>query len=227
MNVLVVAAHPDDEVLGAGGTMARFAAEGHRVFLAILGEGLTSRYKNRCEAARKELGKLKQNAARSAKILGAEEPLFFDLPDNRFDTVPLLEVVKIVEGVKRKIRPELILTHHRGDLNVDHQITFKAVVTASRPLAGESVKRILSFEVLSSTEWASPKRDDYFQPNVFTDIRRTLRAKIKAMECYESEIARRNHPRSPVAIRTLAKRRGLSAGLTYAEAFEMIREIQK
>ena len=135
--VLVIAAHPDDEVLGAGGTIARLANEGKQVYIAILGEGLTSRSDTRASADRDQLTALKSDSARAAERLGAADLFLYDLPDNRFDTVPLLDVVKIVEGLVERLAPRTIYTHHAGDLNVDHGVIHRAVMTATgRPATG-------------------------------------------------------------------------------------------
>lgn len=222
-NVLIVAAHPDDEVLGCGGTIARLAQEGQGVYIAILGEGVRSRYQQQEEADQD--GQVKALHARSrqaAELLGAKDLFLHDLPDNRFDTVPLLEVIKIVEGLIEQLQPEVIYTHHSGDLNIDHVIVHRAVLTATRPMADCPVREIYSFEVPSSTEWAFGQFQP-FQPNVFTDISATLEKKIQAMELYESEGRPFPHPRSPEALRALAQWRGSTAGIEAAEGFKVVR----
>lgn len=225
-NILVIAAHPDDEVLGCGATMAKLAAAGHEVRVLILGEGISARDENRDREKReKEIQVLKANMAKANNILGTGGIFTFDLPDNRFDTVPLLDVIKLIEKVKKDVSPEVIFTHHHADLNIDHCITFKAVMTAFRPLRGESVREIYSFEVLSSTEWNAPLAGTYFRPNYFVDISETLAQKLAALREYESEIREFPHPRSPEAIRLNARRWGGQVGLEAAEAFEVIRMI--
>lgn len=225
MSVLVVAAHPDDEVLGAGGTIARLAAEGQQVYVAILGEGVTSRYERREQANRAQLTALKSDSARAADLLGAADLFLHDLPDNRFDTVPLLDVVKIVEDLVERLGPETVYTHHAGDLNVDHGVVHRAVVAATRPTAGCSVLRIYAFEIPSSTEWAFGQIEPRFRGGVFVDITSTLEAKVAAMEAYQSESRPFPHPRSPEALRALAVWRGAAAGVQAAEAFELVREL--
>lgn len=225
MSVLVVAAHPDDEVLGAGGTMARLAAAGEQVYAAILGEGVTSRFAQREAADRELLSSLKDDSARAAERLGVADLFTYDLPDNRFDTVALLDVVKIVEELVQRLAPTAIYTHHAGDLNVDHGVVHRAVLTAARPVAGASVQAIYAFEVPSSTEWAFGQLEPRFRPTVFVDIAATLEAKVEAMEAYESEARPFPHPRSPDALRALARARGAAAGLEAAEAFELVRLI--
>lgn len=226
MNILVVAAHPDDEVLGCGGTMARLAAEGHRLHILILGEGATSRSANRRSAPRGAIRRLRDQAVKAARLLGAREPIFVGLPDNRFDTVALLDVTKSVEAVVERVRPEVVFTQHGGDLNVDHAVTYRAVLTATRPLPGQPVRAVYAYEVASSTEWAFQRFDPIFKPSLFFDISATLDRKVEALRAYEGEGRRFPHPRSPEAVRASAQRWGSVAGLRAAEAFEVVREIR-
>jgi LmbE family N-acetylglucosaminyl deacetylase len=224
--ILVVAAHPDDEILGCGGTMARLALEGHDVRIAILAEGMSSRYARREEADQRQLGHLHANAQQAADKVGAKELVLCKLPDNRLDTVPLLEVVKVVEDLIVRFRPAVIYTHHPGDLNVDHGVVHRAVLTATRPTAGQCVREIYSFEVPSSTEWTFQQLGPSFRPNVFVDIATTLETKIAALACYETEARPFPHPRSAEALRAIATRWGSVAGLQAAEAFELIRSVR-
>ncbi len=226
MNVLIVAAHPDDEVLGCGGTIARLSEAGHAVYIAILGEGITSRYADRAEARQEELYALHTNCRRAAELLGAADLFIHDLPDNRFDTVPLLEIVKCIETLVDRLQPEVVYTQHGGDLNIDHAATFRATLTATRTLAGCPVQRLYAYEVPSSTEVAFAQFAPAFQPNVFVDIEATLERKIQAMEVYESERRVYPHPRSSEALRAIARKWGSTAGFAAAEAFQLIREIQ-
>jgi len=151
MEILIIAAHPDDEVLGCGGSAARFSRD-HEVHTLILGEGITSRDIPEREKNH-SLRELREQAMRAGEILGTHPPELLDFPDNRFDTIPLLEIVKVIEGAIRKIDPELVFIHHYGDLNIDHRRAHLASLTAMRPVAAPSVRRILSYEVPSSTEW--------------------------------------------------------------------------
>jgi LmbE family N-acetylglucosaminyl deacetylase len=224
LSVLVVAAHPDDEVLGCGGTIARLADEGEDVFLAILGEGITSRYADRGEADPGLITELKGASGRVAELLGARDLFMYDLPDNRFDSVPLLDVVKIVEELVERLRPGVIYTHHAGDLNIDHPIVHRAVLTATRPIS-DPVREIYSFEVASASEWAFGQFET-FRPSVFVDISGTLERKVKAMELYESEARPFPHPRSPEALEALARQRGSVVGMRAAEAFELVRQLR-
>lgn len=226
MKVLVIAAHPDDEVLGCGGTIARLAGEGHEVGIAILGEGLTARYENREQADRVLLDQLRARSRQAADVLKAKQIVTHDFPDQRLDTVALLEVIKIVEGAVAKFIPEVIYTHHAGDLNVDHQIVHRAVLTATRPTNDQPVKELYAFEVPSATEWAFQQIEPAFQPNVFVNISDTLELKIRAMSCYETEARAFPHPRSPQALEANARRWGSVAGCPAAEAFQLIRAVR-
>lgn len=224
--VLVVAAHPDDEVLGCGGTIARLAKEGCDVYIAILGEGITSRYARRDQADRKSVEDLHARSRRVVELLGAKELFLQGLPDNRFDTVALLDIVKIIEEWIDKLQPKVIYTQHGGDLNIDHALVYRATLTATRPLAGSPVKEFYAYEVPSSTEWAFGQFQPPFQPNVFVDISDTLKVKIEAMRLYEDEVRSFPHPRSPEALEAIARRWGSVAGFECVEAFEMIRSLR-
>ncbi|MBI4843581.1 MAG: PIG-L family deacetylase [Nitrospirae bacterium] len=225
-NILVVAAHPDDEVLGCGGTMARLAAEGSDVYTLILGEGATARDGSRMRQKReKDIAGLKKQSIKAGKILGVKKTFSFDFPDNRFDTAALLDIVKAVEKIKKEIYPDIVFTHHKGDLNVDHRLTFEAVLTAFRPVKGERARAIYSFEVPSSTEWSAPSHENYFMPNHFVDISKTLAKKIRALKEYKAELREFPHPRSVEAVELYARRWGVSAGLGPSEAFQVIRQI--
>jgi LmbE family N-acetylglucosaminyl deacetylase len=226
MSVLVVAAHPDDEILGCGGTMTRLAREGGEVRIAILAEGMSSRYAQREDADQQQLRHLHARAQQAADKVGAKELVLCKLPDNRLDTVPLLDVVKLVEELISRFRPEVVYTHHPGDLNVDHGVVNRAVLTATRPVAGQCVKEIYAFEVPSSTEWAFQGLQPVFRPNVFVDITDSLATKIEALACYDTEMRKFPHPRSAEALRAIAARWGSVAGLQTAEAFELVRSVR-
>ncbi|MBN1456725.1 MAG: PIG-L family deacetylase, partial [Sedimentisphaerales bacterium] len=190
----------------------------------ILGEGVTGRDDIRdTEKRSNDLKGLRSKAEEANKILGVKKVFFADFPDNRFDTVDFLDIVKVIEKTKNDIRPEVIFTHYEKDLNIDHQITYKAVITAARPLPEEGSREIYSFEVLSSTEWAFPLS---FSPNVFFDITGTINLKEKAMEQYRSELKEFPHPRSIEGITVNAKTWGMKVGLECAEAFQNVRIIR-
>jgi LmbE family N-acetylglucosaminyl deacetylase len=226
MNILVVAAHPDDELLGCGGTVARLATEGHSVHLSILGEGITSRHKERAAADPATIKSLHSASQRVADLLGAKELSLHGLPDNRFDTVPLLDVIKIVEELVQGWRPDAIYTHHGGDLNIDHRVLSQAVLTATRPVGGHCVREIYMFEIPSSTEWTFQQLSPAFRPNVFVDISESLNVKLEGMRQYETEIRKFPHPRSSEALTAIAQRWGSVAGCKAAEAFELVRSIR-
>ncbi|HWH81910.1 MAG TPA: PIG-L family deacetylase [Burkholderiaceae bacterium] len=217
--VLVIAAHPDDEVLGAGGTIARLAGEGCAVHVLILGEGATSRHAERGQAAAQETAALTAQSRRAGELLGTREVSLCGLPDNRFDTIPLLEVIKLIELAVSRVRPEMVFTQHGGDLNVDHAITFRAALTAVRPLPGSSVRALYGFEVNSSTEWAFQQFTPLFRPSVFFDITETLGVKLAALAAYEGELRDFPHPRSHEAVTAQARRWGSVVGCAAAEAF--------
>lgn len=225
--VLVVVAHPDDEVLGAGGTISKRTRSGDRVVCLVLGDGVSSRYDSPDRVAREEIERRREQAQQSGEILGIDGWYFRDFPDNRFDAVDLLDLVKEIETMAEQEQPDIIYTHHSGDLNIDHQRTHRAVMTAFRPEPGCTVQEIYSFEVLSSTEWHSRGAGDLFAPNVFVEVEEEDWArKLEAMRCYSDELEPFPHPRSEEAIESLAKRRGSQAGHPLAEAFVLERRIQ-
>ncbi|MFH1772641.1 MAG: PIG-L deacetylase family protein [Candidatus Omnitrophota bacterium] len=221
--VLVIAAHPDDEILGCAGTVARLVKDGCVAYTLILGEGITSRDEERkAEKREREIESLRKQAYKANEVIGVKEVFIYDFPDNRFDTVSLLDIVKIIEKIKNKIRPNIIFTHYENDLNIDHQITYRAVITATRPYPHEIVKEVYSYEVLSSTEWSFPLS---FSPNVFFDITETMSLKLKAIQQYKFEIKGFPHPRSLEGVKLNAKQWGMKTGLEYAEAFRCVRRI--
>ena len=226
--ILVVVAHPDDELLGLGATMHKLISEYNcQIRTVILGEGITSRSDERDpERWKEELKNHRHNIEEARKIIGYESVAIYDFPDNRFDTVALLDIIKVIEKEKNDFKPEIIFTHHGGDLNIDHQKIFDAVITASRPMDSENVKTIISFETPSGTEWIASSDPRKFSPNLFIEVEKNnLDAKIEAMECYKYEKRPYPHPRSPKALRVLSQLRGLTVGKNYAEAFQIIRSI--
>ena len=221
--ILVVAAHPDDELLGLGGTVRRLANAGKEIHAVILAEGITSRSDKRDEADQKELLELKEDAKRAAEIVGYQSIEFCGFPDNRMDEVDLLDIIKVVSKYVEKYQPDTIFTHHHGDLNIDHRCTCEAVLTACRPVGDYGVKRIYAFETPSSTEW-NYIYEKPFTPNVYFDVTDTLEAKVRGMDCYRSESTVYPHPRSSEALRALGKYRGSNVGFEMAEAFMLLRE---
>jgi len=226
MSILIVAAHPDDEVLGCGASVAKWAEAGEEVHVVILAEGVTSRDSVRNPESRiEELSALEKSALSAGKTLGVSSVRLLNFPDNRMDSVDLLEVIKLVEEQIELVKPETVVTHHSGDINIDHQITNQAVVTACRPLPGKSVRRLLVFEVPSSTEWQPPNTFPVFRPNWFEDVSKTLELKLQALEIYAEEMRTWPHPRSLKAVEHLARWRGSSVGCEAAEAFILLREV--
>lgn len=217
MNILVVAAHADDEVLGCGGTIAKYIKQGATVSVAILADGISSRSKDTFEL--NEQIKSRKNAALEAnEILGVDHVSFGQFPDNRMDSVDLLDIVKYIEQLIEEYRPDAILTHHSNCLNIDHRIVSQAVITACRPQPNCLVKSILFFEIPSSTEWQI-NTFGIFSPNLFEDISDFMTKKIDALSAYSEEMREWPHPRSIDGVTHLAKWRGASVGVDAAEAF--------
>jgi len=218
MKILIVVAHPDDEVLGCFGTVSKLIKNGSEAYTLILGEGKTSRGEGK-----KELEILNDEIKKANETIGIKKVFTESFPDNMFDSIPLLDIVKKVSEIKEEIKPDIIFTHYEKDLNIDHQITYKAVITATRPMKNESVKEIYSFEILSSTEWNYPTS---FSPDTFFDISNTIEIKKEAMRCYASELRKFPHPRSIEGIELNARYHGMRVGREYVEAFKSIRVIK-
>jgi len=219
--VLVVAAHPDDEALGCGGTAARLAAEGSEVHILFLADGETARG----EVSSDAIAERNSMASQAARALGANPPICLKFPDNRLDSVDLLDLVQAVEQHASAIEPDLVFTHFPNDLNVDHRRCSQAVLTAFRPTPGQSVRTILAFEVPSSTEWQFGDSATGFAPSAFFDIADYLACKLQALKAYESEMRAFPHPRSMEAVDALARWRGATIGSSAAEAFMVLRTI--
>lgn len=223
-NTLIIAAHPDDEVLGCGGTIAKLANEGVLVHVAFLADGVFSR-KNGQKDQQKELNDRRAAAQQACDILGVKSISFGDFPDNKMDVGPLLDIVKAVEELISKHQPETLFTHHCGDVNIDHRRIHEAVVAACRPQKGHPVKKLLAFEVASSTEWQLPHSGPVFLPNYFVDISNTLDKKLAALDLYAKELRPWPHPRSRKAVEHLAHWRGATIGVDAAEAFMLGRQL--
>ena len=220
-HILVIAAHPDDEVLGCGGTIARHVKEGDSAHVLFLGDGVSSRG----DSDPNLVNTRKKSAVKACEALGAAIVGFEKVPDNMFDTVPLLDIVRVVESAKKELNPKIIYTHHGGDLNVDHRITCQAVLTAFRPQPDEEFYEIRAFETNSSTEWSASAIMPPFIPDTFVDISRYLDKLLNAYACYAEEIREEPHARSLEALKIAALRRGREAGLQAAEAFMTLRRI--
>jgi LmbE family N-acetylglucosaminyl deacetylase len=226
--IMIVVAHPDDELLGLGGTLNKLISEySVETHLIILGEGITSRSDSRdVNLWKTELEIHHTNIKKAQTEIGYHTLSLYDFPDNRFDSVDLLDLVKVIEKEKKQFNPSVIFTHHGGDLNIDHQKTFEAVMTSCRPMESEVVKTIITFETPSGTEWRASTDPKHFLPNLYFQIsNKNLEAKIKGMESYEFESRSYPHPRSPEALKIYAQKNGINVGVPLAEAFCLIRQI--
>ncbi|MEP7242292.1 MAG: PIG-L deacetylase family protein [Gammaproteobacteria bacterium] len=223
--IAVVAAHPDDEVLGCGATIARHVAAGDSVCVLIVAEGATSRGAQRSRNdSQAELSELAASASKAHQILGSTSLEMLDFPDNRMDGVELLDVAKAVQDFLAKTRAQVVYTHFPHDLNVDHRVVSEAVQIACRPVPGAHVRKVLMFEVPSSTEWRIAALAT-FSPNHFVDVSAHLDKKIAALSAYASEMRPWPHARSLQAVQALAQWRGASVGVAAAEAFVLGREV--
>lgn len=235
MKILVIAAHPDDEVLGMGGTIKKYTKNKHDVKIVIMATGVFARRsqnyknstkykvdKNTLKTMEEKLIDLRHDAKKAAKIMGVNDIEFMDFPDNEMDKISNLEITKKIESIIQQFEPTTVFTHSQYDVNVDHRILYDATITATRPTSNCAVKKVISFEVPSSTEWYFPSR---FSPNMFIDINRELPFKIRALLAYKNEIRDFPHPRSAEAIEVIAKRWGTVSGFKAAEAFCLVRHI--
>ena len=228
--IMIVAAHPDDELLGLGATMHKLIKEqGILTRVIILGEGITSRSDARnTELWKETLEKHHQNVEIARQCIGYHSVQAYNFSDNRFDSHALLDIVKVVEHEKEQFRPDFIFTHHGGDLNIDHQMTFQAVMTATRPMEDEPVKAVFAFETPSASEWQATCDPRHFMPNLYMEISEAdLKAKCDAIAAYEFESRTFPHPRSSEALKILAQYRGYTIGKQFAEAFQIVRMIKK
>lgn len=219
MNILVIAPHPDDEVLGCGGTMAKHTSDGDEVYLCVV----TKTYPP--DWPEGEIRKRRNEVLRANTILGIKKTYFLDLPTVKLDTIPQKELNEAIAQVVNKLQPEIVYIPHGGDVNSDHRLVFEAAMVATRPRPALAIRKVLCYEVLSETEWAAPFAENAFMPNVYVDISEVLETKLKAMSEYKSELKEFPHPRSLESISALAKIRGATVGVEAAEAFRLIREI--
>jgi len=235
MKILVIAAHPDDEVLGMGGTIKKYVKNNHEVKIAIMATGIfarrdtsyknSTRYKiseNAIKLMKKEVAKLQNDSKKAAKIMGVDDIEFMNFPDNEMDKISNLEITKKIEYLIEQFDPDIVYTHSQYDVNIDHRILYNTTITATRPTQKCKVKEVISYEVPSSTEWYFPSR---FSPNIFVDISKELSIKIKALMAYKNEIRKFPHPRSAEAIEIIAKKWGTVSGFNAAEAFCLVRQL--
>jgi LmbE family N-acetylglucosaminyl deacetylase len=217
VNVLNIAAHPDDELLGQGGTLARHVREGDRVTSVIVCEGASVRY------APESTAEIEFQSRRAAEILGVQDLRFLRLPEQKLETMPLIEITVGLEAIVSEIKPEIVYAHASSDLNRDHRILTEATLVATRPYAAGWVREVLLFETPSSTEWGGSPTLPPFVPTLFVDIAGTLELKVKAFECYRREVRPWPHPRSGRALRERAHVWGALAGYEAAEPFQVLR----
>lgn len=222
--VAVIVAHPDDEVLAFGGTICRHAEAGDSVHVLFLATGLAARSADGA-ADPGEIKALRAQAGEAGKLLGVRAMEFADFPDNRMDTVALLDVVKRIDAFIEKVQPSVVYTHHVGDLNIDHSVVARAVLTSCRPVPGGKVRRIYAGEILSSSEYALAQ--DRFHPTTYLGIEPYIDRKRTALQCYGNEVRYWPHPRSIKAVALLARLRGSECGLEAAEGLLLIREIEE
>jgi LmbE family N-acetylglucosaminyl deacetylase len=215
--IMVIAAHPDDELLGVAGTLLKHKERGDDVSILILGDGEISRDEN------PQVEKRESNAQKMGQKLGVKNLFLEKFLDNQFDSSPLLDIVKVVGKHVDQVKPTIIYTHHPYDLNVDHRLTAQAVLCHCRPMPGLSVKKIATFETVSTTEWQVKRGETAFCPNEYQNITKYIDGKIELLKIYDDEMRPYPHPRSFEGIRVLAQMRGIEVGYEYAEAFEIIR----
>jgi LmbE family N-acetylglucosaminyl deacetylase len=226
MRVLVVAAHPDDEVYGMGGTIAKLADQGHEIHVLIVTDGCISQYRN--EDNLQEIIMRKQEEAQKANsILGVESVHFGNLPDMGLDKVPHIQINHIIEKLIQRLEPEEVYTHFYGDVNLDHQLVYKSTLVATRPIVGQCVKNLYAYSVPSSTEWSPQLANSVFMPNIFVEIEPYNPIKIEAIKAYITELREYPHPRSVESVKKNDVAIGIQCGLRSAERFMLLRSIIK
>lgn len=222
--ILVIAAHPDDEVLGMGGTIAKLVKSGSVVDVLIVTDGSSSQYRDSDHLAVIIEAK-KKETRNCADILGVRDIYYGELPDMKLDATPHIRINKAIEDVIDKVQPDTVFTHFWGDVNCDHQNVYKSTLVTVRPLMGQVVKEVNCYRVPSSTEWTPNKADTMFMPNVFVDITEVAEQKYKAFACYTTELRDYPHPRSVQYLRETDKAAGLRVGLFAAEEFVLLRKL--
>ena len=222
--VLVIAAHPDDEVLGVGGTVAKLTAQGVECHLLIVTDGSSAQYQD-MDDLQAIIDAKKLETKGCVDILGFKSIHYGELPDMRLDTTPHIQINQVIEKVIDKIQPDTVFTHFWGDVNCDHQNVYKSTLVAVRPLMGQVVKELYCYRVPSSTEWTPNKADTMFMPNYFVDIEQFAEQKYKAFACYYTELREYPHPRSVQYLRETDKAAGLRVGMLAAEEFILLRKL--
>ena len=218
MKVLVIAPHMDDEVLGCGGTIARHIENGDDLSVCFVANRI---YNHKFDKAKNDIEK--QHAESAKKILGYKDSIFFDMSDERLD-VCVQDIIIPLEDYIFKIKPDIVYCPFRGDNNQDHRAVFDAVRISVRPSATTFIKKLLMYEVPSSTEQSPPLQENAFLPNYYVNIKQYIDKKIEAYRCYDTEKRHHPHPRSEEAIKILAQKRGIEIGFNYAEAFVLLRD---
>ncbi len=222
--VLVIAAHPDDEVLGMGGTIAKLVKDGNAVDVLIVTDGSSAQYRDSDHLA--EIIEAKKKETRNcADVLGIRDIYYGELPDMKLDTTPHIRINQVIEDVIDKVQPDTVFTHFWGDVNCDHQNVYKSTLVAVRPLMGQVVRELYCYRVPSSTEWTPNKADTMYMPNCFVDIEAYAEQKYKAFACYSTELRDYPHPRSEQYLRESDKAAGLRVGMLAAEEFVLLRKL--
>jgi LmbE family N-acetylglucosaminyl deacetylase len=236
MKILIVVAHPDDEVLGMGGTIKKLSKAGNKIKTIFLSTGILARRQLQIKSSEdvmtekflnqfgKKIKELRRDAKSAAKVLGISEIDFMDFPDNEMDLISNLQLTKTIENEIMSYKPSIVYMPTKYDVNVDHQAVYNATVTATRPQKNMFVKEVISFEIPSSTEWYFPAE---FSPNIFVDITKEFTSKTNALKKYKNEIREFPHPRSVGALEAIAKRWGSVSGFQYAEAFSLVRKLER
>ncbi|MDA9838481.1 PIG-L family deacetylase [Candidatus Pelagibacter sp.] len=214
-NILVVVAHPDDETLGCGGTIQKYVKLGHEVYIIVFADGESSREKYDSVKIKKRFNQLKQ----VCKLFSCRIYKSHNYPDNQLDKISNLEIAQHIENAIKAIKPKIIFTHHNNDLNIDHRKISNATLTACRPTPQNTIKELYYFETISSSEWNFNTDVKTFSPNKFVNIEKFINKKIKAIKFYKKELKAYPHPRSLEGIKNLARYRGQSVGMKFAEAF--------
>lgn len=229
MNVLVFAPHPDDEVLGCGGSIARYISEGNNVFVCIVTSGLPPIYEDDYKIAKEKGWPHIQypDIMKAHSLLGVKETFFMQFPTVMMETVPRYELNGKVNDLVQRLNPEVVYIPHFGDMQKDHAIVSEAVMVAARPKYDNTVRYVYSYETLSETEWNIPHASNTFIPNTFVNIENYLEKKLEAMKCFTTQICDFPNPRSMKAIEALARLRGSTMGAGAAEAFALIREYRR